>query len=276
MKIVTLLNEKGGVSKTTLACHIAAGLAIRGYRVVLADADPQGHSALLLGQSKAPGLYNLLIRDEEFSEVLMSVGGSIFSADTPKGELFLLPGNIETRAIPQINPNPFIIRERFAELNGWADVVVFDTSPSPSSLHTTIYMATDSILIPTNCTFLSLDGVAHSIAHQEQARALREQNEMGMADRMGIIPTMYQGTEVHDLNLQDLLKEYGRWVWPSMPLRTVWQRAAQVGQLLYKYSPDLEAKDGHDGKVKPTPTAEMWALVDRVEKCLGVSNAKIA
>jgi len=272
MKIIALLNEKGGVGKTTLATHIAAGLAIRGLRVVLADGDPQGQAGLLMGQQKEPGLYNLLIRDEEFRDVLRAVPPEVYGEDGSQGELWLLPGNIETRVISQINPNPFLIRERFAELNSWADVVVFDTSPSPSNFHTAIYMAADSILIPTNCTFLSLDGVAYSVAHQEQARALREQNQLGIVERMGIIPTMYQGTQVHDINLQDLLKVYGRHVWPAVPLRKVWQEAAQVGKLLFNYSPKLEAYDSRADKVRTTATGEMWAMIERIEKLLAVEH----
>lgn len=70
MKIITLLNEKGGVGKTTIATHIAAGLAVRGMRVLLVDADPQGHATVSLGLQKEPGLYDLLVRDATFKSVL--------------------------------------------------------------------------------------------------------------------------------------------------------------------------------------------------------------
>ena len=55
MKIITLLNEKGGVGKTTLATHIACGLAIQGYRVMLVDADPQGHAHCITRLKKRTG-----------------------------------------------------------------------------------------------------------------------------------------------------------------------------------------------------------------------------
>lgn len=273
MKVFALLNEKGGVGKTSLATHIAAGLSIRGYRVVLIDGDPQGQAGLLMGCPKEPGCYNLFIREHEFREVLRPVKPDVYSTDGAKGELWLLPGNIETRVISQINPNPFLIRERLGDINGWADVVVFDSSPAPSHFHTAIYMAADSILIPTNLTFLSLDGVAHSIVHQEQARALRVENQLGTVERLGIIPTMYQGTQVHDVNLKQLLEEHKQSVWPAVPLRTVWQQAAQIGKLLFSYTPEVEAFDSRTNTTRPTATGEMWAMIDRIEKSLEVQRA---
>lgn len=266
MKTVTLLNEKGGVGKTSLATHIAAGLAIKGQRVVLVDADPQGHATLLMGLKKEPGLYNALIREDEFEDVLRPVPQTTYSDGGSAGELWMVPGNIETRAIMTINPNPFIVRDRLAELKDWADVVVIDTSPTPSVIHTAIYMATDSILFPTNCAYLSLDGLAQSILHQEQARALREQENLGTAERLGIIPTMYRkNTEAHDIALRQLLGQFKRLVWPPVPLRTVWEKAALAGELLFRFAPyDTDTKEGND------VTQEVWALVDRVAQGLGV------
>ena len=87
MKIITLLNEKGGVGKTTLATHIAAGLAFRGFRVVLVDADPQGHATVALGLPKEPGLYDLLVRDAPFKSVLRFIPAQVYQVgeEPPKG-----------------------------------------------------------------------------------------------------------------------------------------------------------------------------------------------
>lgn len=259
MKVITLLNEKGGVGKTTLATHIAAGLALRhGLRVVLIDADPQGQAAALMGLEKAPGFYNVLIRDAEWRDELKYVPTSVYLGEALaaecSGELYVLPGNVETRLIPMANPNPFLLRERLAELTYWADVVVFDTSPTPSVIHTSIWLATDSVLIPCIPSYLSLDGVAHSIVHQEAAGKMRAENDLGDVSRMGIVPTMFRSqTTAHDVALQQLIKQFGRAVWPAVPQRTVFEQAALAGQLLYKYAPDDEVT-----------TAILPALIDRV------------
>ena len=68
MKVLTFLNEKGGVGKTTLTSTIGAGLAIMGYRVLLIDADPQGHLTISYGLKKHHSLYDLLVRDAEFND----------------------------------------------------------------------------------------------------------------------------------------------------------------------------------------------------------------
>lgn len=262
MKVITLLNEKGGVGKTTLATHIAAGLAIKGYRVVLADADPQGQSAKLMGLEQEPGFYELLARDAAFKEVLRFVPTDVYSAGPAQGELYVLPGNAETRLITTVNPDPFVIRNRFEDLSDWADVVVFDTAPTPSTLHTAIYMATDSVLLPTTPAFLGLDGIAHSIMHQTNAKNMRREYDMSDMNQLGVIPTMFRSNTIaHDTAMQQLVKAFKRNLWPAIPQRTVFEAAAMLGQLLYKYAPQDE-----------TTVEVLGALVDRVELGMGLKH----
>lgn len=256
MKIVTLINEKGGVGKTTIATHLAAGLAIRGYRVVLADADAQGHATLSLGIPKGPGMYDLLVRGAPFRDVLRPASPERFAVPghACKGQLYIVPSNVETRSVPVQISDAFTVADRFSELQELIDVVVFDTAPTPSLLHGAIYLATDSILYPTKCESLSFDGLIESFRHRDSMQPTREKWGLQSIHVMGIIPTMYRAsTIVHQENLNKLKSKYDSIVWPELAMRTVWAEASTFNQLVYRYAPDSSA------------AREAWNIVDRVE-----------
>ena len=260
MKIITLLNEKGGVGKTTLAIHIAGGLAIRGYQVVLADADPQGHATLSLGINKEPGLYDLLVRGAAFKDVLRTADVDRYQLPDypPKGKLFVIPSNVETRSIPIQISDAFAVEDRFRELEDVVDVVIFDTSPTPSLLHGSIYLATDAIIYPTKCEYLSFDGLIESLTHRDMIQPTRQRWGLDNIEIMGIVPVMYRSaTVVHQENLNKLKSRFGKLVWPEISMRTIWAEASTVGQLVYRFAPDSGA------------TREIWGLVDRVEMAMG-------
>lgn len=256
MKVITLLNEKGGVGKTTLAVHVAGGLAIRGYKVVLVDADPQGHATLSMGAKKEPGLYNLLVRGEAFKDVLRPVPADCYQIPdvAPKGQLYLVPSNVETRSIPIQISDAFAVEDRFRELEGVIDIVIFDTSPTPSLLHGSIYLATDAIIYPTKCEFLSFDGLIESLTHRDMIQPTRKKWGLSNLEIMGIVPTMFRsGTVVHQENLNKLKEKFGKLVWPEIQMRTIWAEASTVGQLLYRFAPDSNA------------ARDAWMVVDRVD-----------
>jgi chromosome partitioning protein len=259
MKVITLLNEKGGVGKTTLATHIATGLAIKGYRVILADADPQGHATVALGVNRTPGLYNLLVREESFRDILQPVHSSTYEVPGQKveGQLYVVPGNHETRAIPLMTSDGLIVLKRFAELKDYVDVVIFDTSPTPSLLHASIYMATNAILYPTECEFLSLDGLKMSLQHKDSIQPTRDQWGLAMIDVMGIVPMKYRASTVlHAHNLEALQRHYGEKVWEPLALGTIWGEASQRRRPVFHLAPDSKASE------------EVWNVVTRVERGL--------
>jgi len=243
-QVFTLLNEKGGVGKTTLAVHIAAGLAIRGKRVFLIDADPQGHASIALGVKKQPRIHDLIVRDETWENSIVPVQVGRYTSDSvgTKGELYVVPGDIETRAIPLAISHTEIVLERIEELHGLVDVVIFDTPPTPSLFHGAIYMATDSILYPTQPAAFSLDGLKESISHREQAR--RRRYEFGLDDIKiaGIIPNMYQsGHNAHDFGLKAMIKKYKNTVWGALPMRTGWQKAQYAKKTVFAWNPEDDA-----------------------------------
>ncbi len=252
MKTLTLLNEKGGVGKTSLSVHIAAGLAIRGKRVVLIDADAQANATLLLGFDESAGLYDLLVREASFSDVMRQVAPDAIQAEgrPMKGELLLVPSNVEARNIAGMLQNPGDVMERIKDLDGWADVVVFDTAPTPSLFHSAIYIATDAAIFPTTCEQMSLAGLEKSITRLNQ--------QIGFHNRpiklLGIVPTIYRPkTALHSYNMAALKEQFGALVWPEIQQRIAWSEASQLRQTVFAYDPDGAA------------AADVWRIIDQVE-----------
>lgn len=243
MNVITLNAEKGGVGKTTLAVHVAAGLAARGQRVLLVDADPQGHATMSLGMAAEPGLYNLLVRNHEIADVVRPL----------RDNLFVLPGNIETRAITQFDVDADALREALEMLIN-IDTVIIDTAPTPGLFMTIIYAATQYVIVPTQCETLALNGMMMTIQRAQRAGA----------QVLGIAPNLYQkATELHRYNLTTLLRaaqDQGWRVWPPIALATAWREASQAHQTVFDVYPRSKA------------AADGWRLVDKVSEALSYAG----
>lgn len=256
MKVITFLNEKGGVGKTTLSTHIAAGLAIRGGRVVLIDADPQGNATSAMGLEKKPNFYDLTVRNAAWRDVLIPVHPDVFSEphNPPAGKLYCVSGNGESRNIANSISSNSVIRRRFSELKNAVDYIIVDTSPTPSLLHAAITLATDYILVPTDCeAFSALEGLPDSIMHTGHVREAASEHNLNVAQLLGIIPTKYRAKTIsHNEVLGHLREHYGDLVWDPLSMTIVYSEAQLMRQFLFGVAPDSKA------------THEIWRVVDRV------------
>lgn len=255
MKVITLLNEKGGVGKTTLATHIAVGLALRGNRVLLVDADPQANATTALGIQKSPVFHDLIVRHSAWRDAMFPIAWNVIS-DEPvdDGRLILVPGNDESRVVPMEISSDTLIRQRFRELGNAVDYIIVDTSPTPSLLHSSIMLASDYVLAPTDCeAFSALDGLVQTIAHTGSIHEQAAQQNVEIATLAGIIPNKYRSTTLtHTEILSHLKNEYGRMVWPPVPLAVVFAQAQLERKFLYQFAPESKI------------TWLLWQMVDKI------------
>lgn len=260
MKVMTLVNEKGGVGKTTLAVHLAMGLARRKFNVMLVDADAQGHSTVRCGMKKGPGLYDLLVRDGDWQEVARPVARERYAqpgdALHALGHLFVVGSNVETRNIANSISDAYLLAERIEELRPRLDYVIVDTSPTPSLLHGAIYTATDTILYPVMLTYTAFDGLVESIKRRMAADKTRSQRYGLEAIQVaGVVPMAFRSvTNEHQYNLERLRENLPGLVWDPIPQRVIWQESEGKALPVWQLEPWGDA------------ARDAWGIIDRVEE----------
>ena len=163
-RVFTVSNQKGGVGKTTTAVNIAAALAMGGLKVLVIDLDPQGNACTALGidRNELPGMYEVLVNDLPFSEVVTKVSGF--------PHLECAPADISL-AGAEINMVSFVSREGRLKLaldkflaqreasGARIDYVLIDCPPSLGLLTVNALTAAQEVLVPIQCEYYSLEGL---------------------------------------------------------------------------------------------------------------------
>lgn len=256
MKVVTLINEKGGVGKTTLSSHLAVGLALRGKKVVVIDADAQGNLTYVMGLPELGNLYRLLIQEGNWNDLLVEPKASVWREGyQTNGQLYVLPGNKETRGINTATEDLLVLADRLVELDGFIDYVVIDTSPTPALFQNMFYLASDYLIYPTQAQALSVYGVGNTRRNTTGINRTRESMGMGKAVVLGVVPTMLdRRTIAHQKGLELLAKNMGEnMILPTLSNLTVWREAEFARQSLFTYAPNSDA------------AVEMWEVIDAVQ-----------
>jgi chromosome partitioning protein len=216
-RVISLCNQKGGVGKTTSTINLGAALTEFGRRVLLVDFDPQG--ALSVGLGVQPHqleltTYNLLMeRSVGIEEVLLK---------TNVPGMDLLPSNIDLSAAEVQLVNE-VAREQtlaraLAPVLGDYDYVLIDCQPSLGLLTVNALSASDGVIIPLECEFFSLRGVALLIDTIDKV----QQRLNPKLSLQGILATMYDGRTLHGREVYSrVLEAFGDRVFDTVINRTV-------------------------------------------------------
>jgi chromosome partitioning protein len=216
-KILAVCNQKGGVGKTTSTINLGAALTEYGRRVLLVDFDPQG--ALSVGLGVHPHqldqtIYNVIMeRDVGVGDVIMR---------TPVEGMDLLPSNIDLSAaeiqlVSEVGREHTLVRTLRPVIEHY-DYVLVDCQPSLGLLTVNALAAADGVLIPLECEFFSLRGVALLIDTIEKVRErLNPKLEI-----TGILATMYDPRTLHSREVMARVVEaFGDVVFDTVINRTV-------------------------------------------------------
>ena len=204
MRRIAFINEKGGTCKTTLCVNVAARLAARGLRVLVADMDTQGHAGKSLGvdvRRLAPTIHDWLLDETvPFEDVVRR---------TALPNLDLLPANKDLAGFPvAVAPaadRAERLRRRLDALGeSRYDAVLVDAPPSRSLVTDNVLVAAREVGVPVALTYLALDGCAEILESLERLRA-----ERGEAPALAlVVPALYRKTQLADEILAKLRERF--------------------------------------------------------------------
>ncbi|MGI8775413.1 MAG: ParA family protein [Actinomycetota bacterium] len=236
-RIIALANQKGGVGKTTTAISLGAALAEMDQRVLLVDFDPQGGCALGLGIE--PGgldltVYNALLdRNVDVDEVVQKT--SVHNLD-------LLPSNIDLSAaelmlVHEVAREQSLLRV-LAGLRVKYDFMLIDCPPSLGLLTINALTAADGVIIPLECEYYALRGMAQLMDSIERIR--ERLNPRLQVD--GIVPTMLDSRTLHSKEVLERVREaFGSRLFDTVIRKTIrFAEAPVAGESILTYAPNSQ------------------------------------
>ncbi len=260
MTVFSFINQKGGVGKTTSVVTLGSGLALRGYKTLLMDCDPQGHIATQLGLNKAPGLRRWYYDEEPLERVTIQV----------RENLYVVAGDKTTdRVLGRIREEQWgaaefadRLREESAAME--LDVVLLDLAPSLNHLQIAAMLASDYVIIPTRLRYTDLDGV------NEITRSITETARRSrIPGRYYLLPTFFDRVtkETHQ-RLMELVNAFGKQVLPPIPQDVRLAEAPGRGMTAWEYAPQSAAVQGYTNGGGKT-VGGYAAILDVLEGLLG-------
>jgi chromosome partitioning protein len=268
MRRIAVLNQKGGVGKTTTTVNLAAALAGEGHKTLVLDLDPQAHATLHLGLlpgRSGPSLYEVLAHGLPIAEVRREVAPNLFVCgshiDLAGAELELL-GSVGREVIlrDQLNADP----EPF-------EFVLMDCPPSLSILTLNALCAAREVFIPLQAHFLALHGLSKLLEtiHLVSKRINRDLKVSGVVLCLYDAGTRLGGEVIEDLDRYFDRRRNGAAPWSDAQLfRTRIRRNIRLaecpsfGQSIFQYAPSSRGAEDYASlaaEIQGRPPAAIWA-----------------
>ena len=237
-RVISFANQKGGVAKTTTTLNLGVAFAEQGLKVLLIDLDPQGNLTMSQGlnpDSIERSMFDVLVHRLPLEEVIhhAEVDLAVSSIDLAGAELALSSMIGRERALEKALA---VVRDGY-------DYVLIDTPPSLGLLTINALVASNGVIVPVQCEYLSLRG----LVQLENTLSMIRENLNPEVEIQGILPTMFDKRTLHAREAIDILEEnFGDLVFDTKIRKTIRYAEAPVkGTSVLAYDPTGEAAQSY-------------------------------
>jgi len=237
-RVIAFANQKGGVAKTTTTLNLGVAFAEQGMKVLLVDLDPQGNLTMSQGlnpDSIERSMFDVLVHKVPIQEVIheQEVDLAVSSIDLAGAELALSSMIGRERAL----------EKALAPVRDNYNYILIDTPPSLGLLTINALVASNGVIVPVQCEYLSLRG----LVQLENTLSMIRENLNPEVGIQGILPTMYDNRTLHSREAVEILEEnFGDLVFGTRIRKTIRYAEAPVkGSSVLKYDPTGTAAEAY-------------------------------